>query len=445
MPSLDQPLSCPPANSSKLPPTASGIVNTTTLSNGIKVVTQSSHVPVTTMGVLVDVGSRYEDASVNGISNFVERMILKSTVNRPTFRLVRDMAKLGADVAASSSREHLILTAQTASEINPVLGALADQISSPAFTFNEIQHEIEAYKKDNADRASQYDVTVNEGIHAAAFGPEGLGSTMYAHNNTLEQFDSQLLSAWHKTFFTPNRITISAVGVHHPSFVELCEEMFVNVPANAADVPKYTPEYVAGDVRLTDRKYKGLTHIALGFKGASWADQDVYAVSVLQMIMGGGGSFSSGGPGKGLYSRLYQHVLNKHAWVESAVSFNNIYSDAGLFGFYATAPAEAAGATVDVLLHEAIGMTKVSEEEVARAKNMLAANVIAYLENSVSRVEEMARFVQMFGTYEKGALLQKIAAVTVDDVAKAAKKLTSSPISVATYGQASTVPRDISL
>jgi len=27
--------------------------------------------------------------------------------------------------------------------------------------------------------------------------------------------------------------------------------------------------------------------------------------------MGGGGSFSAGGPGKGMYTRLYTHVLNR--------------------------------------------------------------------------------------------------------------------------------------
>ena len=31
------------------------------------------------------------------------------------------------------------------------------------------------------------------------------------------------------------------------------------------------------------------------------------------MLMGGGGSFSAGGPGKGMFSRLYLNVLNRYA------------------------------------------------------------------------------------------------------------------------------------
>jgi len=32
---------------------------------------------------------------------------------------------------------------------------------------------------------------------------------------------------------------------------------------------------------------------------------------VLNLMMGGGGSFSAGGPGKGMYTRLYRNILNR--------------------------------------------------------------------------------------------------------------------------------------
>lgn len=87
------------------------------------------------------------------------------------------------------------------------------------------------------------------------------------------------------------------------------------------------------------------------------------------MLMGGGGSFSVGGPGKGMHSRLcmlpfksmfsylshdHRHayfckcpnmsytplptdlrVLNKYEQIESFSAFNSIYNDSGLFGIHA--------------------------------------------------------------------------------------------------------------
>jgi hypothetical protein len=38
-------------------------------------------------------------------------------------------------------------------------------------------------------------------------------------------------------------------------------------------------------------------------------------MTVLTYLMGGGNSFSSGGPGKGMHSRLYTRVLNQYHWV----------------------------------------------------------------------------------------------------------------------------------
>lgn len=82
--------------------------------------------------------------------------------------------------------------------------------------------------------------------------------------------------------------------------------------------------------------------------------------------MGGGGSFSAGGPGKGMHSRLCRHlfksylsrscenmhlffiypnmiidpvptdlrILNKYEQVESFSAFNSVYNNSGLFGIY---------------------------------------------------------------------------------------------------------------
>jgi len=55
-------------------------------------------------------------------------------------------------------------------------------------------------------------------------------------------------------------------------------------------------------------------------------------MAVLQMMMGGGASFSAGGPGKGMHSRLYERVLNRYHFAQSALSFNAIYDDTAIFG-----------------------------------------------------------------------------------------------------------------
>lgn len=59
-----------------------------------------------------------------------------------------------------------------------------------------------------------------------------------------------------------------------------------------------------------------LLHIITTFvAGCSHSDPDFVATCVLNMMMGGGGSFSAGGPGKGMYTRLYTNVLNRYLFL----------------------------------------------------------------------------------------------------------------------------------
>lgn len=65
---------------------------------------------------------------------------------------------------------------------------------------------------------------------------------------------------------------------------------------------------------------------------AGWHDKDLVAMCVAQILLGGGDSFSAGGPGKGMYSRLYRELLNRFYWVEGAEAFVNLHNETGVLG-----------------------------------------------------------------------------------------------------------------
>ena len=80
---------------------------------------------------------------------------------------------------------------------------------------------------------------------------------------------------------------------------------------SGSPVPKrFTPKYVGGDERL--RGESPMTQVVLCFESGGWSSPNLLPVCVLHMLLGGGSSFSPGGPGKGMYSRLYTNLLNKH-------------------------------------------------------------------------------------------------------------------------------------
>ena len=75
-----------------------------------------------------------------------------------------------------------------------------------------------------------------------------------------------------------------------------------------------------------------LTRVANALEVGGWHSDDLVATCVLQTLLGGGSSFSAGGPGKGMYSRLFRQVLNKYRWAESAEAFTAFHTESGLAG-----------------------------------------------------------------------------------------------------------------
>ncbi len=108
---------------------------------------------------------------------------------------------------------------------------------------------------------------------------------------------------------------------------------------------------------------------------------ELVVVCVMDVLLGGGSSFSAGGPGKGMYSRLYrvsarsllllrgahsvsalvsshdhcracfvwQEVLNVHHWVEAANAYCVQFTHQGLFGIFGSAEPKQAGSLVNLL------------------------------------------------------------------------------------------------
>ena len=65
------------------------------------------------------------------------------------------------------------------------------------------------------------------------------------------------------------------------------------------------------EVSLGPTPMPELAHVVIGLESCPHHSEDFVATCVLSTMMGGGGSFSAGGPGKGMYSRLYTNVLNR--------------------------------------------------------------------------------------------------------------------------------------
>ncbi|GAB7336494.1 hypothetical protein MBLNU13_g09777t1 [Cladosporium sp. NU13] len=171
-----------------------------------------------------------------------------------------------------------------------------------------------------------------------------------------------------------------------------------------------------------------VSHIHLAFESLPIDSPDIYSLATLQTLLGGGGSFSAGGPGKGMYSRLYTNVLNQYGWVENCMAFNHAYTDSGLFGISAACATQYVPRMLDTMARELAllgtetGHGRLSDIEVKRAKNQLRSSLLMNLESRMVELEDLGRQVQVHGRrVPVKEMVANIEKVTIADLRRVAK------------------------
>lgn len=262
-----------------------------------------------------------------------------------------------------------------------------------------------------------------------------------------------------KYHHTPSRMVVAGVGIPHELLVENVQRYFVDKPpiwqseiiksTGADSVDESIAQYTGGskteECEIPIYASVGLpelAHVVIGIEGCSHQDPDFIASCVLNIMMGGGGSFSAGGPGKGMYTRLYTNVLNRYHWMYSATAYNHSYADTGLFCIHASAPPNHVRDMVEVVSRELVAMAaKPGDIELKRAKTQLKSMLLMNLEARPVVFEDIGRQVLATGKRKDPEhFINEIDKITAEDVQRVARRFLLSPPSVAARGQIKGIP-----
>ena len=413
----------------------------TTLENGLKVASSDLPSPATTVGVYVATGSAFE--AVPGTAHVLQQMAFKSSAGKSQLKMVRDCERLGAAASCTAARENVVYQMETLKESVPeAMELLAETTTAPSFLAWELEAQAATLKAEVEDFKMNHQALLQEMMHPAAYGALApLGKPFMVTPGGFGHVTSEVLSEFVAKEFVPAKMVVAAAGYDHDELVSLAKKHFGGLSGGAGGAALAAPgKYVGGETRVSAEE--GLTHFALAFEGVGWKSDKLVPLCVLNTLMGGGASFSAGGPGKGMYTRLYQNILNRYPTVQAASVFNSFYNESGLFGVYGAAPAESMGALVAALCEEVKKMASVSDEELSRAKNQLTSSLFMNLESRSVLFEDIGRQTLVYGErVPPEVLAAQIAKVTAADLTSLASALVKSPPSVVVYGDTTAVPR----
>ncbi|WP_127089500.1 M16 family metallopeptidase [Aquabacter cavernae] len=389
-------------------------VRLTRLDNGISVVTDAMpHLGTASLGIWVGAGARDESEGEHGISHLLEHMAFKGTRRRSARGIAEEIEQVGGDINAATSVEQTSYNVRVLGEdVGLGLDILADILTEPAFAPDELQREKNVIVQEIGAVMDTPDDLVFDLFQEAAFPGQSVGRSILGTPETVRGFDRDRLGAYlARTYRGPGMVVAAAGAVDHDQLVaEAAARLGSLSSAGKAEPP---PARFAGGTTLTPRDLEQV-HVVLGLEGLSYKDPGFHALQVLANVLGGGMS-----------SRLFQEVREERGLCYSIYAFHWPYADAGLFGIYAGTDDGDVGELTNVVIDQLEAVARdASDVEVARAKAQMKVGLLAALESSGARADQLARQILGFDRIiPVEEIVAKVEAVDVAAVRAAAEGL----------------------
>ena len=407
-------------------------VEVSKLQNGTQVLTESIGFPNSTfVGCLLDVGTRDETPYTSGVLN-----LLKQSYGWRTQKfLSKGLISLsGGGLSVSYDQEKTYFQGYCLEhDLQDFLGVMQDCVFGESSSEEVNQTHKQLLENLEFKRMTQSNEDLlKELSFKACFGSEGLGLPL--EGQSVEQLTHSELTDFCQKYFLPNNLIVCAAGVKdHSQFVDSAKPLFE--VASPKELPQREKAgFFGGEIR--EKVDSDMAYVNLSYEAACWSGADMPAFQVLRTAVGEGGGFSTGGPGKGMHSRSYTHFLARYPFLESVQGSYSAFTDCGSFGITLVGLSHFSEHMAQGLIKELIELTRISDAEVNRAKNLLKAQILLTLEKTQQRLEEYTKMYLTFGKKPQELnYLEMIDQVTPEDVRKLVQNMLRTRPSLVVLGK----------
>lgn len=259
----------------------------------------------------------------------------------------------------------------------------------------------------------------------ALFPGHPLGREVLGTRETVEAATRDQIADFFGRWYLPRNLVVVAAGdLDHDHVAARLDASLGRLDGGERPV-RHVPA-VDVEPRLVLDDPTEQVHVAMGWRGVDHHDDDRYAVTIANQILGGG-----------MASRLFQQVREERGLCYSVYSWASTYADSGTAGIYAGTAPSRLPEVLSVIDDEVAKLVAsgVTEGELAVAKGFVEGSLVLGLEDSGSRMARLGRSLMARDevvTVEDQ--LARIRAVTADDVAAVAARVFGGPRALAVIG-----------
>lgn len=305
------------------------MVETVTLSNGLRIIHRSFPSDVSYCGIAVNTGTRDEFPGEHGMAHFVEHMLFKGTQKRRAHHVVNRMEDVGGELNAYTAKEETFIYAAFPGEyLSRAVELLGDIVFHSQFSDRQIEKEREVI----IDEILSYDDSPSELIYDdfenMVFAGHDLGHYILGDQETLHSFTTGKIKRFVERQYRPDSMVFFSFGkTPFPRVVRLAEKFFSSAsgPSNGAlPVKRRISPGILVPAKTEVRKDTSQSHVIMGWTTFNMHHPQRYVLYMINHILGGGS----------LNSRLNASLREKHGLVYNVESNLTLYSDTGLFTVY---------------------------------------------------------------------------------------------------------------
>jgi len=286
------------------------------------------------LALYVRVGSRFEDATTNGISHFLEHMLFRGTPSKPSaHEQALAFESLGGSLYAATHVDHGVLNVTLPPEsLAPALALLGEVVTQPLLQHAEVERGIvrEEILEDRDDDGREIDP--DNLSRSLLYGDHPLGFTITGDPESLDRFDEPLLRAHLARHYVADNALLVVAG-NVPAFADvegIAERAFEGLARGARTSAPAAPAPVPGKKRKSGARLRVVdnqssqTELRLAFRAVGEDDALEPATEMLLRVLD-----------DGMSTRLYARICDELGLCYDVSGMFEVYDDDGVFDFAA--------------------------------------------------------------------------------------------------------------
>ncbi len=389
----------------------------TTLINGIRLIHKEKKGEIAHLVLMVETGTRDEQALENGLAHFVEHTIFKGTQNRKAYHILSCLDNVGGDLNAFTTKEETCIQATFLKQhYKRSLDLFADIAFHSTFPENELAKEKEVILDEINSYLDSPSDEIYDLFEEMVFKGHPLSRNILGTTDLVKGFKRQDILDFMSHNYSTDQMILASIGdISFKEFEHLAMTYFGSQLAHLINKKRekfkgYTPEN-----RILKRN-NHLSHCIIGGMAPEFSSVLRMPVVMLNNVLGG----------PAMSSRLGLNIREKYGFAYTIESQYTAYSDVGLINVYMAVDPDSLEKAIGLVYKELdkLCQQKLGTMQLQHAKQQLIGQVALSYESGMNELLSVTRSRIMNEPIEyMDDIIRKVEAVTADDILEVANRV----------------------